>query len=149
MDNSRGRNAALGEERWLFVGRHLCYPPSPEHRGDPGALFNEVERVVLLKVTALTARHPYCIQPQHSKAVDAEALASQGSKLSSGDGGLSIAILIPAATMTDVRARTSRDVRVRASIASQVDRQQLKLCVPTDVPLLCWDECLKGALSFY
>jgi hypothetical protein len=39
----------------LFVGRDPCCPPSPEHRDDPGALFDEVERVVLLKVTALIA----------------------------------------------------------------------------------------------
>jgi len=55
MDNRRGCNAVLDEERWLFMGSHLCCPPSPEHRDDPDALFDEVERVVLLKVTALIA----------------------------------------------------------------------------------------------
>jgi hypothetical protein len=39
----------------LFVGRDPCCPPSPEHRDDAGALFDEVERVVLLKVKALIA----------------------------------------------------------------------------------------------
>jgi hypothetical protein len=47
--------AARLQGRWLFVGRDPCYPPSPEHREDPGVLFDEVERVVLLKVTALIA----------------------------------------------------------------------------------------------
>jgi hypothetical protein len=56
MDSRRGCNAAPDEERWLFVGRHPCCPPLPEHRDDPGALFDEVERVVLLKVTALIAQ---------------------------------------------------------------------------------------------
>jgi hypothetical protein len=51
MDNRRGCNAAPNEERWLFMGSHPYCPPSPEHRDDPGTLFDEVERVVLLKVT--------------------------------------------------------------------------------------------------
>jgi hypothetical protein len=91
MDTRIGCKAAPDEERWLFVGKDLCCPPSPEPWGDPGALFDEVERVALLKVTALTARHPYCIQPRHGKAMDAEALISQGSKpsRSDDDGGLS------------------------------------------------------------
>ena len=55
MDNRRGCNAAPDEERWLFMGSHPCCPPSPEHRDDPGTLFDEVERVVLLEVTALIA----------------------------------------------------------------------------------------------
>jgi hypothetical protein len=59
MDTRRGCNAAPDEERWLFMGRDPCCPPSPEHRDDPGALFNEVERVVLLKVTALIALDEY------------------------------------------------------------------------------------------
>ena len=37
------------------MGSYPCCPPSPKHRDDPGALFDEVERVVLLKVTALIA----------------------------------------------------------------------------------------------
>jgi len=37
------------------MGSYLCCPPSPEHRDDPGALFDEVERVGLLKVMALIA----------------------------------------------------------------------------------------------
>jgi len=37
------------------MGSHPCCPPSPEHRGDPDALFDEVKRVGLLKVTALLA----------------------------------------------------------------------------------------------
>ncbi|TVY46022.1 hypothetical protein LSUB1_G000172 [Lachnellula subtilissima] len=46
MDNRRGCKAAPDEERWLFIGSHPCCPPSPEHRDDPGALFDEVEMVV-------------------------------------------------------------------------------------------------------
>jgi hypothetical protein len=52
MDNRRGCNTAPDEERRLFMGSHPCCPPSPEHRDDSGALFDEVERV-LLKVTVL------------------------------------------------------------------------------------------------
>ena len=37
------------------MGSHPCCPPSPEHRDDPDALFDEVKRVGLLKVTALLA----------------------------------------------------------------------------------------------
>jgi len=59
-----------------------------------------------------------------------------------------IAISSLAAMMMDVRARPSRAIRARASIVLQVDRQQLKLCVPTDVPLRLLDECLKGTLSY-
>jgi hypothetical protein len=50
MDNRRGYNAAPDEERWLFMGRHPCCPPSSEHRDHPAALFDEVERVMLLIV---------------------------------------------------------------------------------------------------
>ena len=71
-------HAGPDEERWLFVGGHRCCPPSPEPRDDPGSLFDEAERVVLLKVTALTTRHPYCVLPQRGKAVDAEALHRRG-----------------------------------------------------------------------
>jgi hypothetical protein len=73
------------------MGRDPCCPPAPDPRGDAGAVFDEVESVVLLKATALTARQPYCIQPRHGKAVDTEALTSQGSKpfSSDDDGGLS------------------------------------------------------------
>ena len=39
----------------MVVYGKLSMLPSPEHRDDPGALFDEVERVVLLKVTALIA----------------------------------------------------------------------------------------------
>jgi hypothetical protein len=46
MDNRRGYNAAIDEERWLFVGRDTCCPPSPEHRDDPGALFDKVQKVI-------------------------------------------------------------------------------------------------------
>jgi hypothetical protein len=35
------------------MGSHPCCPPSPEHKDDSGALFDEVERVLLLKVTPL------------------------------------------------------------------------------------------------
>jgi hypothetical protein len=58
MDNRRGCNAAPDEERWLFMGSHPCCPPSPEHRDDSGALFDEVERAVLLKVTADSIGRP-------------------------------------------------------------------------------------------
>ncbi len=44
MDNRRGYNAAPDEERWLFMGSHPCCPLSPEHRDDPGALFDEVAK---------------------------------------------------------------------------------------------------------
>jgi hypothetical protein len=37
------------------MGSYPCCPPSLEHRDDPGILFNEVKRVVLLKVTAMIA----------------------------------------------------------------------------------------------
>ena len=33
-------------ERWLFVGKDPCCPPSPKHRDHPGALFDEVEEVI-------------------------------------------------------------------------------------------------------
>jgi len=91
MDTRRGYSAGPDEERWPFVGKDLCCPPSPEHGDHPGSLFDEVERVVLLKVTALTARQPYRIQSRHGKAVDSEDFASQGSKPSSSNdnGGLS------------------------------------------------------------
>ena len=55
MDTRRGCNATPDEERWLFIGRDPYSPLSLEHRDDPNALFGEVERVVLLKVTALIA----------------------------------------------------------------------------------------------
>jgi len=55
MDNRRGCNATPDKEQWLFIGSHPCCPPSPEYKDNPGALFNEVEGVVLLKVTALIA----------------------------------------------------------------------------------------------
>jgi hypothetical protein len=32
-----------------YVGRHPSCPPSPEHKGNPGSLFDEVKRVVSLK----------------------------------------------------------------------------------------------------
>jgi hypothetical protein len=92
MDIRRGRKAAPDEEQWLFVGRDPCCPPSPENRDYPGALFDEVERVALLKVTARTARHPYCIQPRHGKAVDSEALTSQGSKPSRSGDDVSLSV---------------------------------------------------------
>ena len=84
MDTRRGCNAAPDKERRLFVGKDPCCPPSPEYRDHLGSLFDELEKVALLKVMALTARHPYRIQ-FHGKAVDAEPLASQGSKPSSND----------------------------------------------------------------
>ena len=69
MDTRRGRNAAPDEERWLFMRRDPCCTPSPEHRDDPGALFDEVERVVLLKVTALIALDdPYRRSSNHQAA---------------------------------------------------------------------------------
>jgi hypothetical protein len=91
MDNRRGHWAASDEERWLFVGRHPCCPPLLKRQDDPGSLFDEAKMVALLRVMALIARHPYCIQPQHGKAVDAEALASRRSEppSSDDDGGLS------------------------------------------------------------
>jgi hypothetical protein len=55
MDNRRGCNTAPDKEQWLFIGSHPCCPPLPEYRDDPGVLFDEVERVVLLKVTVLIA----------------------------------------------------------------------------------------------
>lgn len=68
----------------MSIGRDLCCAPAPDPRGDAGAVFDEVKSA---EVTALTARHSYCIRPRHSKAVDAEALAPQGSKPSSSDDG--------------------------------------------------------------
>jgi hypothetical protein len=46
MDTRRGGNAAPDEERWLFVGKDPYCPPSPKHRDHPGALFDEVEKVI-------------------------------------------------------------------------------------------------------
>lgn len=55
MDNKKGCNAAPDKEQWLFIGSHPCCPSLPEHRDNPGVLFDKVERVVLLKVTVLIA----------------------------------------------------------------------------------------------
>jgi hypothetical protein len=49
---------------WLLVGRDPSCPPSPEHRDDPGALFDEVEKLVLLNVTALITQYPTAIHRQ-------------------------------------------------------------------------------------
>ena len=46
VDTRRGGNAAPDEERWLFVGKDPCCPPSSKHRDYPGTLFDEVEKVV-------------------------------------------------------------------------------------------------------
>ena len=52
--HSEVRPATLRPNRkCVFMGSHPCCPPSPERRDNSGALFDEVERVVLLKVTAL------------------------------------------------------------------------------------------------
>jgi hypothetical protein len=71
------------------MGSHPCCPPSPEHRDDPGALFDEVERVVLLKVTALIAL---------------DDLYRRSSKLEAG--------AMMAIQMIEFLARPSRAVRV-------------------------------------
>lgn len=55
MDTRRRCNTTPNEKRWLFVGRDLYCPPLPEYRDDPSALFDEIKKVILLKVTALIA----------------------------------------------------------------------------------------------
>jgi hypothetical protein len=94
MDNRRGCNGVPNEERRLFMGSHPCCPPSPEHRDDPGALFDEVKRAVLLKVTALIA-----LDDLYRRSSNRQSMAM-----------MTIQVM-------EVLAKPSRAVRVCASIA--------------------------------
>ena len=44
--HQKRRQPAPDEERWLFVGKDPCCPPSPKRRDHPSALFDEVEKVI-------------------------------------------------------------------------------------------------------
>ena len=70
MDTRRGRDDTQDEGGgWLLVGRHPCRPPSPEHRNDPGALFDETQKVATVKgmrksrdnLSMETAQHPLAL----------------------------------------------------------------------------------------
>jgi hypothetical protein len=123
MDTRRGCSTTPNKERWLFVGRDLCYPLSLKHEGDLGALFNEVKRVVLLKVMALIVLDD--LYRRNSNHQAAAMMAIQVMKIQT-----------PAATI-EILARPSREHSSTNKQSQWSDLDEQRLQVPRRTQYVC------------